>query len=122
MWDKHKSDGGVAAPVDFSGHMKKCRHEQIKHVTGWLFAEKDDQDEWWKISACVRGFNKSRQRTFWFAVMRVFDESMLAFRPRTAKKADLPRIFCVHRKCCTSRKTGIVLHLEIKKEGMQLQE
>ena len=93
IWNKHQP-GRVAARVDFSERMKRHGHDQIKKLMEHLFAEEGNQDEdkWWQISAGVKGFNANCLRTVWSSVMKVFDKSMSAFRPRTAKMADLPHV------------------------------
>ena len=81
-----------------------------------------DDDDWWKISAGLDGFNSSRGRHVWSSIIKVFDKSMSAFVPCETPVGDLPHLLKIDHKpkpiggefkCIADSQTGIMLHLEI---------
>jgi hypothetical protein len=92
------------------------------------FEAKDNGDPWHPVGLLVDGYNKNRFKKIAASVLKVLDESMSAFRPRTTKKGSylggLPHISFILRKpeplgtefkviCCAT--TGVFLHIEIQR-------
>ena len=89
-----------------------------------------DTDPWWQFKAGVDLYNENRKKNVSPSLLKTFDESMSAFRPRTTRYGNLPHLSNIARKpeplgtefkVTNSTKIGICLYLEIQrgKEGMQ---
>ena len=65
VWVTHRPDG-VHSKVNFQGHMKKTMHWEIKRFIKWLFKPEDmcGTGDWQKISAGVKGSNKTARGQF----------------------------------------------------------
>ena len=86
-------------------------------------------DPWWQFSSAVDNYNKNRRETINSSLLKVYDESMSAFRPRTSRFWNLPHLSCIDRKpkplgaefkVTNTTKVGIGLYLEIQRgrDGM----
>jgi len=57
-----------------------------------------DTDPWWQFSGAVKEFNVNRQHLVKGAKIKVIDESMCAYRPRTMSTGGLPNVSFIKRK------------------------
>ena len=91
-----------------------------------------DHDPWWPIASAIDDFNDIRKNNVESSWIKVLDESMSAWRPRTSKNGGLPNISYIIRKpeplgtefktvCCPV--TGVMTYMEIQrgKSGMSTQ-
>ena len=112
--------------------MKLYRFKQFRKYLPFIFENDSlkEVDPWWKFKTAVNSFNAIRKERCISSYLKVFDESMSAWRPRTSKTGGLPNISFILRKpeplgtefkniCCGE--TGIMQCLEIcrGKEGMK---
>lgn len=99
VWDT-KEPEGYGRKVNMSQYMMKYRFEQIKSYIPFLFAneQRRGEDPWWQFSEAVEEYNKNRQNTVLASSLKVFDESMSAYRPRTTKTGNLPHLSKIDRK------------------------
>ena len=135
VWDKHEPEGDMPK-VDVSEYMRESRHREMRHYISYLWAsnkKKDEGDTWWQFSEAVEEFNKNRRRTVLGSFLKLLDESMSVYRPRTTKTGNLHHLSNIQRKpeplgtkfkvvaCAILRMT---LHLEIQrcKDEMRMKE
>ena len=117
--------------MDLSRHMKEHRFIDIKRFIPFLFADESKKatDPWWQFSGGIEGYNKNRKQTIKASPVKVFDESMSAFCPRTSRFGNLPHLSCIDRKpeplgtefkVTNTTIIGVGLYLEIQRgrEGM----
>ena len=125
LWDRLDPEG-YGSKVDLSAHMKQHRFVDIKRFIPFLFANesKKETDPWWRFSSAVSMYNNNRKHTIKPSLLKVFDESMSAFRPRTSRFGNLPHLSCIDRKpeplgtefkVANSSAIGIGLYLEIQR-------
>ena len=125
LWDRMEPEG-YGAKVDLSRYMKEHRFVDIKRFVPFLFADesKKDTDPWWKFCSAVDKYNENRKNTIKPSLLKVFDESMSAFRPRTSSFGNLPHLSCIDRKpeplgtelkVTNTTRIGVGLYLEIQK-------
>ena len=57
-----------------------------------------ENDPWWEFSAAVDEFNKQQRDLIKSSIVKVEDESMSAWYPRTTKTGGLPNISYIIRK------------------------
>ena len=130
LWDRSEPDG-YGSKVDLSRHMKEHRFLDIKRFVPFLFVDesKKGTDPWWQFSGGVESYNTNRKKTIKASPVKVFDESMSAFRPRTSRFSNLPHLSCIDRKpeplgtefkVTNTTTMGVRLYLEIQRgcEGM----
>ena len=116
----------------FEKFMKLYRFKQFRKYLPLIFENDSlkEVDPWWKFTTAVDSFNAIRKERCISSYLKVFDESMSAWRPRISKLGGLPNISFILRKpeplgtefkniCCGE--TGIMQCLEIcrGKEGMK---
>ena len=91
---------GIEPVVDFSDHMPKCRHAELKRFMSLVFADESlsEHDPWWRFSPGVELFNANRKKNMWSSIVKVFDESTSAFVPKTTPTANLPHLSKIDRK------------------------
>ncbi len=84
---------------------------------------KKETDEWWPIQDKVDKYNKNRQNTILTGLLKVFDESMLAYQPQTMKTGNLPHLSHIvlkpenlgtKLKVTADCTTQMLIHLEIQ--------
>ena len=77
---------GYRSELDVSKFMTRHRHSQIRRYFSFLFADENKkcEDPWWQVVAGIDGFNHNRRSVFSPSRVRVLDELMSAFRPRTS--------------------------------------
>ena len=106
--------------------MTHARHKQIRSYISFLFSDrsKKESDCWWMISKLIPAFKNNRKEKIWTSYLKVFDESMSAYRPQTLKTGNLPHLSSIMRKpeplgtefkVCADTLTSIIVHLEIQK-------
>ena len=130
LWDRSEPEG-YGSKVDLSGYMKEHRFIDIKRFIPFLFADdsKKETDPWWQFCNGVENYNKNRKQTIKSSAVKVFDESMSAFRPRTSRFGNLPHLSSIDRKpeplgtefkVTNSTAIGLGLYLEIQRgrDGM----
>ena len=86
-WKGREDEGeGYRSQIDVSCFMTCHRHLQIRKYFSFIFADEKlkDDDPWWMVSTGIEEFNKNRSMTFRPSNIRVLDESMSAWRPRTS--------------------------------------
>jgi hypothetical protein len=59
---------------------------------------KDSGDPWWKVASAVTEFNLHHLKSIHGSKVKVVDESMCAYWPRTTATGGLPNISFVKRK------------------------
>jgi hypothetical protein len=90
---------------------------------------READDPWWMVRLFVNAYNATRKERVAASIMKLLDESMCAWRPRTTKKGGLPHISFIMRKpeplgtefkvvCCAV--TGIFLGIEIQEGKMPM--
>lgn len=106
--------------------MKLYRFKEFRHFLPKIFEQpmEKDSDPWYCFSSAVNEFNEIRNELVQSSHVKVLDESMSAWRPRTSKNGGLPNISYIIRKpeplgtefktvCCQS--TGVMIWLEIQR-------
>ena len=86
LWQGDETQGeGYRSQIDISRYMTSYRHAQICKYFPYLFADesKKHTDPWWQVSEGVNEFNLSRKKYIRSGRVKVLDEAMCAFRPRT---------------------------------------
>ena len=80
--------------------MTRTRFNEIRQYMAFIFADKslEGKDDWWQIMGGVNGFNANRLRTVQAPNIKVLDETMSAYRPRTTKFGTLPYLSFILRK------------------------
>ena len=89
LWQGAQNDDeGYRSPIDVSRYMTKYRHTQIRRYFSYFFADerKKSTDPWWPVIGGINAFNHNRNSLFNSSNVRIMDESMSAFRPRTTPK------------------------------------
>jgi len=91
---------GRAAAPDFGQDMAQRRFEDIKRFVPWQCADlrNFETDPWSMFRPGVRAFNANRRAHVTASNIKVADESMSAFQPRTTKTGQLPNLSFVQRK------------------------
>ena len=125
MWDRSEPEG-YGSKVDLSKYMKEHRFVDIKRYIPFLFsdASKKESDPWWQICTGIENYNSNRKKTVKASPIKVFDESMSAFRPRTSRFGNLPHLSSIDRKpeplgtelkVTNTTIMGVGLYLEIQR-------
>eukprot|EP00934_Nitzschia_sp_Nitz4_P004390 Nitzschia sp. Nitz4//scaffold475_size5561//3915//5458//NITZ4_009216-RA/size5561-snap-gene-0.2-mRNA-1//-1//CDS//3329552714//4380//frame0 len=127
IWDSVEPEG-IDVIVNASQWMYKYRFEQIYEQMAFVFADPikgmQGEDPWWTVAKGIEGFNENRAQVMRASVVKVMDESMSAYRPRTSPTGTLEFISFVARKpeplgtefkVMADSKTHIMLHLELQK-------
>ena len=80
IWMKQQPDG-IEPIVDFTRHIAKHCHKEIKSFMHLIFADRsiEKEDPWWRISRGIQYFNDNRHTKIWSSYIKVFDESILLF-------------------------------------------
>jgi len=120
---------------NFGRYMPLRRFEEIRKFFENSFYDRsrssgDSFDPWWPVIGLIESFNRRRQRRVLASIIKVLDEMMSAFVPRTSRFGGFPNISYIQRKpeplgtelkvtCCAT--TGIAINLEVQrgKAGMQ---
>ena len=130
LWKQGVSEGRkkrTGCP-DFSRHMKWGRWRDIRRVILTPFT---DETATWKLDPLIAAFNAHRAGLIRNGVIKVNDESMSAFRPRTTKSANLPKLSHLPRKpeplgtelkTMADAATKIMQYLEIQKRPAEMAE
>ena len=86
LWQKEEPEG-YGCKVNLSRYLKEFCFHEIKHFMPFLFADEaiKDTDPWWQFKSEVDLYNKNRKETVSASLLKTFDESMSAFRPRTTR-------------------------------------
>ena len=114
LWEKQKNRPlrAVTRSIDIGpskdggrGYMPKYRFTELRsffHFAFYDYKAKDKQDPWHPVGLIIDGFNENRVKKVAGSVLKVLDESMSAFRPRTTKLGSylggLPHISFILRK------------------------
>jgi len=101
LWDtNHSRPAGILRAVDYSKYMSRTRFTEIRQYMAFIFADKtlEGKDDWWQIMGGVNGFNANRLRIVQSPNVKVLDETMSAYRPRTTKYGTLPYLSFILRK------------------------
>ena len=102
MWDSSiSSDEGFRRKTNFSQYLTKKRFLEIRKHMSHVFRDDTPQaegDDWAQIMGGIRGFNENRRRVVKSPKIKVLDETMSAFRPRTTKTGNLPHLSFILRK------------------------
>ena len=120
MWDT------VIQNARFDQYMKLYRFKEFRHFLPKIFElplEKD-HDPWWRFASAISDFNDIRKNNIISSWVKVLDETMSAWRPRTSKNGGLPNISYIIRKpeplgtefktvCCPA--TGVMTYMEIQR-------
>ena len=79
--------------------MTRTRFQEIRKYMAFVFADKTlkGKDDWWQVLGGVNGLNENRKNIVQAPNIRVLDESMSAFRPRTMKTGNLPYLSFILR-------------------------
>ena len=122
----------IAEKTIFTPHMRLYRFKQFRKMipTIWQVADPTDTDPWCQFRGAIENFNLIRKLDIFTSEIRILDESMSAFRPRTTKLGGLPNISYILRKpepLGTELKTSVCPTLNIMtflelcegKEGMK---
>jgi hypothetical protein len=80
--------------------MTQQRHKDIRTYIPFLFSDNltKDSDPWWQVSKGIKEYNDNRSRTVLSSFLKVFDESMSAYKPQITKTGTLPHLSCILRK------------------------
>jgi hypothetical protein len=101
LWDtNHSRPAGILRAVDYSKYMSRTRFTEIRQYMAFIFADRtlEGIDDWWQIMGGVNGFNANRLRIVQSPNVKVLDETMSAYRPRTTKFGTLPYLSFILRK------------------------
>ena len=132
LWDKVDPEG-YDDKIDMSIHMTESRVKDIKKYIPYLFADATmkEEDPWWQLSNAIKLFNQNRRDKILPSYLKVFDETMSAFRPRTTARGNLPHLSCIKRKpkplgteykVTADTATEIFLHLEIQRGKIAMKD
>jgi hypothetical protein len=109
LWEKSEAGKrSFSRPIDLGPSktggqniMPKYRFDQIKHAFPYAFGDEDAKnrgDEWHPIALLFDGFNENRAQHVAASHLKVLDESMSAYRPRTTQSGGLPHLSFTGRK------------------------
>ena len=102
LWDSASAEPpGILRRVDYTSHMTRTRFQEIRKYMAFVFANKTlnkGKDDWWQVFGGVNGLNENRKEIVQAPNIRVLDESMSAFRPRTTKTGNLTYLSFILRK------------------------
>jgi len=124
--DNESSWDTIIPKARFDKHMKLYRFKEFRHYLPKVYerpAEKDS-DPWWQFSSAINEFNEIRNELITSSHVKVMDETMSPWRPRTSKNGGLPNISYIIRKpeplgtefktvCCPI--TGVMTYMEIQR-------
>ncbi|KAL7548885.1 hypothetical protein ACHAWF_013195 [Thalassiosira exigua] len=121
--EKHKKLPSVfdPQPLDI---MSRSRFEDSKKFFPHAFEGHDPKDPWNQIMGLVKGFNSNRKTLMAASFLKIMDELMSAFQPRSTPDGGLPhfsyvsrkpRPFGVEFKVLVCGVTKIMLYLEIQR-------
>jgi Transposase IS4 len=124
---------GYGKLVDMSEYMVQYRFNEIRKFIPYLFADntREANDPWWQFSKGIDEYNKNRRTVVCSSFLKVFDESMSAYRPQTTKTGNLPHLSQVERKpedlgtevkVTADTATGMCLYLEIQTGKQRMSE
>jgi len=124
--DQDDSWDTITHKARFDRYMKLYRFKEFRHFLPKIFEQpmEKDSDPWYCFSSAVNEFNEIRNELVQSSHVKVLDESMSAWHPRTSKNGGLPNISYIIRKpeplgtefktvCCQS--TGVMIWLEIQR-------
>lgn len=125
IWDT-VDPAGVDFRVDYAQYMPQHRFQFIRHYMSYVFCDPKakGEDDWWQVIGGINAFNENRKRTVCSSALKVLDESMSAFKPRTTKTGNLPHLSYIFRKpeplgtefkVTACAETRILLHLELQR-------
>jgi len=79
----------IIQKTNFSKHMKLYRFKELRHYLPriWENPATKDQDPWWAFAGAVKELNDIRDEEAIDSWVKVLDESMAVWRPRTSKMA-----------------------------------
>jgi hypothetical protein len=86
---------------NFDRFMLEYRFKQFRQFLPSMYEDqslKDSGDPWWKFAGAVTEFNLHHLKSINGSKVKVVDESMCAYRPRTTATGGLPNISFVKRK------------------------
>ena len=120
MWDT------IIQNARFDRYMKLYRFKEFRLFLPKVFElpMEKDHDPWWAFSSAITDFNDIRNHNILSSWVKVLDETMSAWRPRTSKNGGLPNISYIIRKpeplgtefktvCCPV--TGVMTRMEIQR-------
>lgn len=125
-WKNKKTKKLLKDTVDFGSEniMKYHCFNEIKKFFPFAFYDMNNkEDPWHPIGLLVDGFNNNRKKNIAALIIKVFDESMSAWKPQTTQLGGLPNISYIiwkpeplgtEFKSTACSKTGMLLHLEIQ--------
>jgi hypothetical protein len=109
LWEKSEAGKrSFSKPIDLgpskSGGrniIPKYRFDQIKHAFPYAFGDEDAKirgDEWHPIALLFEGFNEIRAQNVAASHLKVLNESMSVYRPRTTQLGRRPHLSFIGRK------------------------
>ena len=121
-----RTRSSILQQANFQNHMKLYRFKEFRYFLPRIFEQPMDQDcdPWWKFSSAIKAFNDIRKTHIKSSHVKVLDESMASWRPRTSKNGGLPNISYIIRKpeplgiefktvCCPI--SGIMTRMEMRR-------
>ena len=132
LWEKasHRDHFTMTEPINYGvGGLEVMAEYRFNEIRAWFpYAFQDSQakeegDPWFMIRGLVNAYNYVRSLWVAASIVKILDESMSAWRPRTTKTGGLPHISWIQRKpeplgtefkTVACSKTGMMLHLEIQ--------
>ena len=101
LWDSPSQEApGILRKVNYSRFMSRTRFQEIRHYMAFVFADKtrEGKDDWWQVLGGIDGLNENRKAVIQAGNIKVLDETMSAYRPRTTKTGTLPYLSFIMRK------------------------
>lgn len=105
LWEKEtsRSHRTFSKPTDLGptgrDTIPAYRFAEMKKAFAHAFHDKSNpEDPWAQVRLLIDGFNANRKQTLAASILKVLDESMSAFRPRTSATSELPNISFILRK------------------------
>ena len=138
LWEKGNQYESLTEPINIGpgglNIISKTRFDEIKEIFPTAFHDKAaqmDRDPWYPILLLLDGFNKNRKERLCSSALRVVDESMSGWKPRTSETGGLPFVSFVPRKprslgtefknvACPE--TGMLTYLELQRGKNPMRE
>jgi hypothetical protein len=99
-WDPPPRERRFRKHPEFGEYMTRRRFDAIKSaiLAPWSDPSIAGEDPWWEIRPLIAAINENRRREVIQCPLRIADEMMSAYRPRTTPSGDLEHVSFVERK------------------------
>ena len=97
---EHSGTANCKKKVNYFRSMSQTWFQEIRHYMAFVFADKtcEGKDDWWQVLGGIDGLNENCKEVIQAGTIKVLDEMMSMYRPRTTKTGTLPYLSFIMRK------------------------